>query len=194
MTTRFCKYLPNGKIQFIGEVPANMLELQGDNVLEIGQDVEPSSHYIDMVSMTAVPMMESPNKYCQFDYESKVWVDPRTLLQLQDLKWVEMKLARDAVEFGVFTYNGMVFDGDVNAQRRLVTCISISKSLLAAGQSVSTEFTLADNSVVMLTSEDFVGIEMAKAAAVTQAFAKGVELRTTIYSTTTVEGLAAIVW
>lgn len=102
------------------------------------------------------------------------------------------KAARSAKEFGPFVYNGMVFDGDVDAQRRLSGVVSAAKSAIAAGQTFTKEFTLADNSVVQLTAEDFVGIEMAKIWQVDVAFQEYRLKEAAIEAATTLEELEAI--
>jgi len=135
-----------------------------------------------------------PSSFHTFDYEIGEWVDPRQLEDFKSLKWNEIKAARTEVEFGPFTYNGMEFDGDLDAQRRLAAYVSVSKSALASSQTFSADFTLANNSVVNLTAEDFVGIELAKVQAVAAAFAKANALRLDIENATTIEELGGIVW
>lgn len=107
-------------------------------------------------------------------------------------KTISLKQQRDSAEFGHFTYNGMVFDGDVDAQRRLSGVVSAAKSAIAAGQTFTKEFTLADNSVVQLTAEDFVGIEMAKIWQVDVAFQEYRLKKAAIEAATTLEELEAV--
>lgn len=100
---------------------------------------------------------------------------------------------RDVAEFGPFTYNGMTFDGDLDAQRRLSGLVSAAKSTIAAGHTFTKDFTLADNSVVQLSAEDFIGIEMAKLWQVDEAFQVYRAKKAAIEAATTVEELEAIV-
>lgn len=116
------------------------------------------------------------------------------LKNLKELKWREIKDKRDEAEFSPFTYNGMVFDGDADAQRRMMVYISVSKTALASGENFSREFTLADNTVVTLDANDFVGMELAKANQVADVFAKAVALRNRIEQSTTPEQVSAVVW
>lgn len=104
----------------------------------------------------------------------------------------EAKKGRDAAEFAPFTYNGMTFDGDLDAQRRLSVLVSAAKSAIAAGYSFTKDFTLADNTVVPLTAEDFVGIEMAKLWQVDVAFQEYRLKKAAIEAATTLEELEAI--
>lgn len=108
-------------------------------------------------------------------------------------KRAAIKRQRDSIEFAPFTYNGMIFDGDVNAQRRLSGVVSAAKSAIAVGQTFTKEFTLADNSVVQLSAEDFIGIEMAKIWQVDVAFQEYRLKRAAIEAATTLEELEAVV-
>ena len=139
-------------------------------------------------------MPSQPSLHHTFNWQTKQWEDPRTLQDLKDAKWAAIKQARDAAEFSTFTYNDLVFDGDLNAQRRLTAYISVSKSAIAAGQPFSTDFTLADNSLVTLSAQDFVGIELAKVRAVAAAFSHGAMLRNQIELATVVAELTSIAW
>lgn len=135
-----------------------------------------------------------PSPHHIFDYTTKQWVDPRTLDDHKSDKWKEIKRQRDVAEFATFTYNNMEFDGDLDAQRRLTAYISVSKSSIAAGQPFETEFTLANNTNVTLTAQDFVGIELAKVQAVAAAFNHASALRDQIDAATTVQEVEAITW
>lgn len=157
-------------------------------------EVDQATQYHDIGSNTPVHIPAKPGEYHVFDWFSKQWQDPRTLQDLKDAKWAAIKQARDAAEFSTFTYNGLVFDGDLNAQRRLTAYISVSKSAIAAGQPFSADFTLADNSLVTLSAQDFVGIELAKVQAVAAVFSHGAMLRNQIELATVVAELTSIAW
>lgn len=124
--------------------------------------------------------------------------DPITMSWVPDLpaikneKTIQLKQSRDLAEFGPFTYNGMVFDGDVDAQRRLSVLVSAAKSAIAAGYSFTKDFTLADNTVAQLTAEDFIGIEMAKLWQVDVAFQEYRLKKAAIEAAATLEELEAI--
>ena len=106
--------------------------------------------------------------------------------------WSVVKRERDKREFAPFTYNGMTFDGDLDAQRRLSGLVSAAKSAIAAGHTFTKDFTLADNTVVQLTAEDFIGIEMAKLWQIDAAFQEYREKKARIDSATTLEDLEDI--
>lgn len=161
----------------------------GDAVLVLPEPVELPGYVSNGVYFT-LPTTPSPH-HC-FNYTTKQWEDPRTLSDFKFIKETEIKRIRDAQEFAPFTYNGMTFDGDADAQRRLSGVVSAAKSAIAAGQTFTKEFTLADNSVVQLTAEDFTGIEMAKIWQVDVAFQEYRLKRAAIEAATTLEELEAI--
>ena len=66
------------------------------------------------------------------------------------------------------------------------------KAAIAAGQPFSADFALADNTLVTLTAQDFVGIEMAKVQAVAEAFAHASALRLQIEAATSAAELDAV--
>ncbi len=137
-------------------------------------------------------LTKPPSPAFKFNYFTKQWEDPRTLEDFKLEKQSRLKKQRDATEFSTFTYNGMVFDGDLDAQRRLSVLVSAAKSAIAAGYSFTKDFTLADNTVVQLTAEDFVGIEMAKLWQVDVAFQEYRLKKAAIEAATTLEELEAI--
>ena len=187
--------LTTGRILRTIECPADFIARQagpGESFLEVTTGVDDTSHYI--ADGAPVPIPARPGNHHTFDYTAKQWIDPRTLNDLKLAKWAEIKRHRDTAEFATFTYNGMEFDGDLDAQRRLTAYISISKSAIAAGQPFAAEFILANNQVVMLTAQNFLGIELAKVQAVAAAFAHATALREQIEAATTAAELDALVW
>lgn len=133
-----------------------------------------------------------PGPFMRFDVDSWGWRESRTLPELKAARVSEARDARASAEFGPFSYSGMTFDGDVDAQRRLSVLASAARYALAAGHTFTKAFTLADNSVVELTAEDFVGIEMAKLWQVDEAFQVYRAKKAAIEAATTVEELEAI--
>ena len=186
--------LPSGRVVSCSTYAPEVVPfpIKGGSFIRSQNFVDPSAYRYDGTEF--VPLGASPSKNHVFDYEQNQWVDPRTLDDLKALKRAEINQHRDQVEFGPFEYNGMAFDGDVDAQRRLAGYISVSKSALAQGEEYSREFILADNTVVTLQANDFVAIELAKIDQVAAAFAKAILLKQQIEQATSKEELEAIVW
>ena len=153
----------------------------------------PPANYYDKVSefdvwdSSSLSWVKNPN-----EEQERALKQAQELIEAKVSKQALLKQARDSVEYGPFTYNGMVFDGDVDAQRRLGVLVSAAKTAIASGYSFTKDFTLADNTVVQLTAEDFIGIEMAKLLQVDAAFQEYREKKARIDSATTLEELEAI--
>jgi hypothetical protein len=194
--TNFCVYLPSGEIVRSGDCPDELIAAQaqaeGETSLPCDSDVTWHSHMMTRDGPSLKP--GSPSSHHVFNWQTKQWEDPRNLQDFRDAKWAVIKAARTAAEFGSFTYNGMVFDGDVDAQRRLSGYISVSKGALASGIPFQAAFTLADNTQVLLEAADFVGIELAKMMSVAQAFSHAVALRDQIEAATTPKEVEAVQW
>lgn len=156
------------------------------------------SHWVKDGTVTAYSDIESslkravPTFPCMWSNVHMAWVDCRSFEQIKADALIELKARRDAKEYGPFLYNGMTFDGDLDAQRRISVLVSVAKTALAMGNNFTKEFTLADNTVVQLTAEDFIGIEMAKLWQVDVAFQEYRAKRAAIEAATTLEELDAI--
>ena len=74
----------------------------------------------------------------------------------------------------------------------MASATAAAKSAIAAGRTFTKDFTLADNTVVQLTAEDFIGIEMAKLWQVDAAFQEYRLKKDAIEAATTVAELDAI--
>ena len=194
MTNYWIEVFPNGNICSCGSFPIGMYPEPkwGGSVVQVDSLCDPSTSLF--LEGAIVPLPSKPSPEYLFDYTTKQWVDPRTLDDHKSAKWKEIKRQRDIAEFATFTYNNMEFDGDLDAQRRLAAYISVSKSSIAAGQPFEAEFTLANNTNVTLTAQDFVGIELAKVQAVAATFNHASALRAQIDAATTVQEVEVITW
>ena len=167
--------------------PPEVVNLFEPDAILVGDDVHPDTHF--WMDNEAKPIPARPQGAgWEFDFLTGVWYN--NLVAAKDARWEDMKRIRTEIEFGPFMYNGMLFDGDLDAQRRLGTYTSISKS----NPEFSASFILANNSAVDLSAADFIGIEIAKASQVADAFAVAAGLRNQIYAARTLEQVNAINW
>lgn len=110
--------------------------------------------YVDGTTYRAIPQAPSPAH--QWDWPSKTWVLP--LASAKEAKWEAVKAARDAQEFGTFSWNGLSFDGDRDAQRRLTVALEAAKEAIASSSEFSTFWKLADNTIISLSAQDVVAV------------------------------------
>lgn len=130
-----------------------------------------------------VSIGESPSQYCFYDYETKQWIDPRTIDEIKAQKWVEIKLQRDRIEFGGFEFEGNTYDSDQVSQSRIMG---------AAVAGVDQTWTLADNSTVELTAMQLQQLYAALQAHIASAHERGRIARQLIYEAETKEQVEAI--
>jgi hypothetical protein len=132
----------------------------------------------------------SPTSGFVFNYVTKKWVDPRSLSKLKADRWELIKKARNDAEFGGFLWDGSRFDSDQISQQRIQGMVQIAN----LDSSMSMDWTLADNSVRTLNSEQGIALGLALAAHVNEQHVKARTLRVAIDSATSAEQVAAVVW
>jgi hypothetical protein len=132
----------------------------------------------------------APKKGLVFNYVTKSWVDPRPLSKLKADQWELIKQARNDAEFGGFLWDGSRFDSDQISQQRIQGMVQIAN----LDSSMEMDWTLADNSVRTLNSEQGIALGLALAAHVNEQHAKARILRMAIDSATSAEQVAAVVW
>lgn len=130
-----------------------------------------------------VDLPKSPSSFHTFDYQSKQWVDPRSLDEIKAQKWEEIKSQRDQIEFGGFEFENKLYDSDPNSQLRIAT---------AALLGVSVEWTLKDNSVVNLSSDQLIDLKTALAVHINNIHERGRIARQKIETALTYEEIEAV--
>lgn len=153
--------------------------IYGDNIF-----VWDGSDFVD----TGEPRSSRP--YNEWSKESRKWVDARALDEKKADKWDEIKAARDAQEFSQFDWGGYTFQCDEVSQRRIQGAVQLA----SIDDTLTLDWTLADNSVQSFTASEYVQIGQALANHVSQCHARGRILRNQIESATTETELEAIVW
>lgn len=189
---------------YVSSLPFSMVDCYGQVIMSGRTGLLPVRMGYETLNEEAPPghywqdgwiaMPPKPSEFHEFHWPTHTWQDARTLESARKTQWEQIKKQRALIEFGPFTYNGKVFDGNANAQRRMGSYISVSKGALASGTAFEAEFILANNESVVLTAEDFVALELAKVNQVAAAFATAYQLRLQIDAAHTIEDVLAIVW
>lgn len=121
---------------------------------------------------------------------SMSWESQKTLDELKESKWISIKEARNAAEFGTFYWDGSGFDGDSTSLARL--------QLAALGATLNpsqvVDWTLADNTVRSLTATDILGVMAAYGLHVNTTHETGRTLRESIEAATTPAEVEAVQW
>ncbi len=176
----FVTIRPDGKVESTLSSPYDRAASAGEIKVDY---VPPLSAYWDAELEVFVDIGELPSKFHAFDYNTKQWIDPRTLDEIKDQKWAQIKQQRNAMEFGGFVYNGNTYDSDQVSQGRIMG---------AASAGVDQVWTLADNTTVELTAQQLKELYIALQSHIANAHERGRVARQAIYEATTAEQVEAI--
>lgn len=132
-----------------------------------------------------------PAPYMVWSEQQIAWVDARDLAGKKDAKWEEIKAAREAAEFGGFTWDGSTFDSDPLSQQRIAGAVQLA-SLDPTGFTI--DWTLADNTFRTLNAQEMTAVGVAMGQHVNAQHVKARILRQQIEAATTEAELDAIVW
>lgn len=141
--------------------------------------------------------------YVDADGQQQVWTglgpapasdQTGNLKRLKAKKWQEMKDARDAIEFGSFTWDGSTFDSDPVSASRITGAFALALAAKLTGQPFSEEWTLLDNTTRTLSADDMLAVGVARGTAVAAAHHRASTLRAQISAATTAQQVEAIQW
>ena len=110
-------------------------------------------------------------------------------------KWADIKAERDRLECGGFDMPGIGrFDSDADSRARIVGAVTAAKIAKDASQPFNVEWTLADNTAVMLDADQVISVGFAMLTHTTSTHEKGRNLRSAIVAAEDAESLDAITW
>ena len=110
-------------------------------------------------------------------------------------KWADIKAERDRLECGGFDMPGIGrFDSDADSRARIVGAVTAAKIAQDASQPFNVEWTLADNTTVMLDADQVISVGFAMLTHSTSTHEKGRNLRSAIVAAEDAESLDAITW
>lgn len=129
-----------------------------------------------------------------YDIEARQWADPLTVQDYRNIRWTVTKQARDtAISAPLSTPYGS-FDADARSQKNITDAIALLQALEASGTPQTIDFTLADNSVAVLTTAQMVEVGLLLGARTQEAYATARQLRADIEAASTQEEVEAVVW
>ena len=158
---------------------------------------------IIVVANTATDL-EKMNKYCQFDKIEETdkeyfmyngeYVCEVPLDELKQAKCEEINEARDNAEQGGFEYLGKVFDSDPVSCQRIALASQTALISKQASQEFSVEWTCQDNSKILLSADDTIGLSVALTQWSNICHVKASELKALVDQATTQEEVDVINW
>jgi hypothetical protein len=161
----------------------------GEQAIEIPDGVGDDTHYFDGTDF--VPMPAKAHDYQRFDFATKTWVDPRTLLQVKSTKRNELKSAALAAATADLTVSTVTFSVSLDIKAELAQELALAQ---AEGASYSLEWERADGTPITLTGAQVRGLLRAMS---TRAANIRSTLRTKIAAVnaaTTIAEVEAIEW
>ena len=139
----------------------------------------------------AVTQLEN-SPFCGGTYVPEKAVDLQTA---KDRKWAEIKLYRDAAESAGFDVEGIGrFDSDSDSRARIIGATSAAKIATDQNAPITFTWTLADNSVKELSSEEMIKVGFVLLQHLDSVHQKGRQIREAIDSAESVDVVVAIVW
>jgi Domain of unknown function (DUF4376) len=129
-----------------------------------------------------------------FDYVEKRWIDPRTLQELKAAQRAVIKQARQvAITAPLLTPYGVV-DADKDSPIKITQSVLLANNLTAMNLPVEIEFTLADNTTVILDAAQMVTVGLTLALREQSVRGKATALQAQIEAAQTPEEVEAVVW
>ena len=109
-------------------------------------------------------------------------------------KWAAFKAIRDTIEFGKFAFDGSEFDCDTVSTGRIMGAFSLALAAKILGAPFEQHWTLADNTIRVLTADDMLGVGLALGTHVGTTHAIASQLRQAGELANTPEELEEITW
>ena len=150
--------------------------------------------YLEGDAFCRMPTQPSPQHI--WDWPRKTWSDPRTLRDLKDAKWVEMKKAREAtIVAPLLATRFGIFDADVVGMANIRSVAADLREAAAVGRApISIDWTMADNSTVVLTPLQLSEVVSLLMVRTITARKRARTVRTQIEAASSTSQLAALVW
>lgn len=180
------KYLYDENGQYISELTGTAEEILSKVPFGHGTTDLPPPRETDYWNGTNwVSIGTKPKWYFAFNYESKEWEDTRKLADVQAECWERIKLSRNVLEFGGFSYKGSVYDSDQISQGRILAAYVFGQP---------TEWTTATDGVVELTADEVKELGYTMMAHVQSVHTRGRLARELIFSSKSIEEAESVIY
>ncbi|MGV8823035.1 DUF4376 domain-containing protein [Methylibium petroleiphilum] len=201
---RFAIYDPDSReIRAVVDCPVQQIDASlqpGEAFVEVAEGVSDLSHQVVDGEPVAYSVEQAalkasrPRRPCAWSNVTHSWTDLRDLAQVKVDRWAAMKAARDAFEFGGFTWDGATFDSDPASQSRIQGASQLATLAGISGSPFSIDWTLQDNRVRTLSGADMLAVGMAMGSHIATAHAIGRDLRQAIEAAVSVAAVEAVAW
>lgn len=135
-----------------------------------------------------------PSRFSRWSNNTLSWFDPRTLQDFKSAKWAEIKQSRESTINSPLATPYGTFDAHAKARASITDAVLLLQTLSAQGTPQTIDWTLADNTVVTLTTAQMVEVGVLLGQQVQAAYAQARSLRLQIDASTTPQEVALVVW
>lgn len=198
---RFAYCDQEGNIAIVTESWVEAAELPGYRRVEVPFTVTDESHWIspagDPVAYTPAQRQAKatvPPHPAHWSNQAMAWVDDRSLSEVREDQWRQIKAAREAAEWGGFDTPFGRFDSDPASQTKIIGAAQLASIALAQGAPFNIEWTLQDNTRVSLDAAQMIAVGAALANHVNAIHQRGRQLRAQIEAAATLADLESITW
>lgn len=186
-------YQDSGKITRVVVCENIQIQLQsGEQYIE--GSVDNSKFYVDVATKTFVEFPPKTQPYYTWDWNTHSWVDSRTLQQVKDQKWEQIKRDRDAAINAPLSTPYGVFDADANSRANIANSVLYLQTLEQQGTPGTVDWTLADNTIITLNYAEMSEVGLLLGQRTNAAYDTGRALRAQIDAATTIAEVDAIHW
>lgn len=154
------------------------------------KDGEPTAYTPEQVESIAA----RPHITSKWSNKLMAWEDSRSLEQLKEAKWEEMKERRLAALLAPLETPFGVFDADEKGAMNIKDTISLQAALVSVGMPSEVSFTLADDSEVSLSQQQMLTVGILLGARTQEIYTKGRALRVRVDAATSPGELGDIFW
>ncbi len=173
--------------------------------LTVQQQCNPEAEFIEtsnlinisnfyMLGGNLVEKPPRPSRNYFWDSSCNQWVDPRTLSDLKQTKWQEIKSQRSSIESEGFSCYNKVFDSDAISQSRIQGAVQLAQLAISTNQPFLITWTLRDNSTIDLDANQMIEVGIALGAHIANTHTRARELRALIEQANSKEELDLISW
>lgn len=127
-------------------------------------------------------------------YYLQGYAPQKSLEELKQAKRDEINAARDNAEQGGFEYMGKIFDSDQVSCQRIALASQTALISKQASQEFSVEWTCQDNSKILLSADETIGLSVALTQWSNECHIKASKLKVMIEEAETKEEVDAINW
>lgn len=191
-SSQFTIYAESG--EYTGQLIVPELGICPPGVTVAEGHIDRELYYHDTTHNVSMAKAARPSPDHVFNYTTKLWMDPRTLADHKATQWAIIKAAREAALAAPLITPYGVFDATPDASANIIKSVLLANNMVALGYPVAINFTLADNTVVVLDATGMVQVGLVLAAREQTIRAKATTLRARIEAATSVVDVAAVVW